>query len=198
MQSARPHLEREKAGSIVLALCGDVMTGRGIDQILPHPVDPRLHEAYVSSALDYVWLAERANGAIDRPVSFAYVWGEALAELDRARPDARVVNLETSITRSDDYQPKGINYRMSPANVQCLAAARPDCCVLANNHVLDWGRTGLAETLKTLEAAGSRVAGAGRNRAEASSPAILGIAGKGRILVYGFGAMSSRSEEPHV
>ena len=49
----------------------------------------------------------------------------------------------------------------------------------------------MAETLKTLEAAGSRVAGAGRNRAEASSPAILGIAGKGRILVYGFGAMSS-------
>src|ERR1700682_4474625 len=33
-----------QADSIRLFLCGDVMTGRGIDQVLPHPSDPRLHE----------------------------------------------------------------------------------------------------------------------------------------------------------
>ena len=32
------------ADSIRLFLCGDVMTGRGIDQVLPHPNDPTLHE----------------------------------------------------------------------------------------------------------------------------------------------------------
>jgi hypothetical protein len=29
------------------------MAGRGIDQVLPHPSDPLLHEGYMSSALDY-------------------------------------------------------------------------------------------------------------------------------------------------
>jgi poly-gamma-glutamate synthesis protein (capsule biosynthesis protein) len=47
------------------------------------------------------------------------------------------VNLETAITRSEDFLPKGINYRMSPDNAQCLASAGINCCVLANNHVLD-------------------------------------------------------------
>ena len=80
-----------------LFLCGDVMTGRGIDQVLPHPSDPLLHEGYASSALRYVELAERANGPIPRPVDFAYVWGDALTELERRRPDVRIVNLETAV-----------------------------------------------------------------------------------------------------
>ena len=69
----------------------------------------------------------------------------ALDEFTHMRPDARIINLETSITRSEDYAPKGINYRMSPENADCLRAAGIDCCVLANNHVLDWGRRGLLE-----------------------------------------------------
>ncbi len=51
-------------------LCGDVMTGRGIDQILPHPGDPALHESVVTDARTYVTLAERVNGAIPRPVPY--------------------------------------------------------------------------------------------------------------------------------
>ena len=43
---------------ITLFLCADVMLGRGIDQIMPHPSDPTLYEAYVTSALGYVRLAE--------------------------------------------------------------------------------------------------------------------------------------------
>jgi hypothetical protein len=43
-----------------------------------------------------------------------------------------------------------INYRMSPENAPCLTAAGLDCCVLANNHVLDWGPAGLIETLDVL------------------------------------------------
>jgi hypothetical protein len=30
-----------------LFLCGDVMLGRGIDQVLPQPCDPAIHESYV-------------------------------------------------------------------------------------------------------------------------------------------------------
>lgn len=35
---------------LVLFVCCDVMTGRGIDQILLHPGDPQIHEPYVVSA----------------------------------------------------------------------------------------------------------------------------------------------------
>jgi poly-gamma-glutamate capsule biosynthesis protein CapA/YwtB (metallophosphatase superfamily) len=167
------------------------MTGRGIDQILPHPCDPVLHEDYVQSAVHYVELAETANGPIARQVDPAYVWGAALDEFRRIRPDARIINLETSITRSEDYVPKGINYRMSPENASCLEAAAIDCCVLGNNHVLDWGRCGLLDTLSSLEHLHIRTAGAARDLTEASAPAVLDIAGKPRVPVFSFGCVTS-------
>jgi poly-gamma-glutamate synthesis protein (capsule biosynthesis protein) len=174
-----------------LFLCGDVMTGRGIDQILPAPCDPALEEPYARSALDYVELAERVHGPIARPVDPTYIWGDALAELERAKPHVRIVNLETAVTRSEERAPKGINYRMSPENADCLIAARIDCCVLANNHVLDWGTQGLEETLDTLHGAQIRTAGAGRDTAEAAAPAVLELAGRRRLLVFAFGMDSA-------
>jgi len=175
-----------------LFLCGDVMTGRGIDQILTHPGDPRLHEAFVKSARECVAIAEEGSGPIPRHVDPAYIWGDALAELDRLRPDARIVNLETAVTTADDAWPgKGIHYRMHPANVGCLSAARIDCCALANNHVLDWGFDGLAETLATLRSAGIRQAGAGADATEACAPAIIELPAGGRILVAAVGSPSA-------
>jgi poly-gamma-glutamate capsule biosynthesis protein CapA/YwtB (metallophosphatase superfamily) len=173
-------------------LCGDVMTGRGIDQALPHPSDPVLYEQYVRDAREYVRLAEIAGGQIPRPVEFEYIWGDALEELQGVGTDVRVINLETSITRSEDPWPgKGIQYRMHPRNIGCITAARIDCCCLSNNHVLDWGYEGLAETLQTLDRAGVAHAGAGRTAAEAASPAVLDVADQGRVLVFSFGSTTS-------
>jgi poly-gamma-glutamate synthesis protein (capsule biosynthesis protein) len=139
-----------------------------------------------------VALAEDANGPIPRPATFDYIWGDALAELDRAAPDARIINLETSITASDDFwRGKEIHYRMHPRNASCLAAARVGCCCLANNHVLDWGYDGLAETLRTLDAAGIAHCGAGRDATEAAAPAVLDVPGKGRVLVFSYGSETS-------
>lgn len=178
--------------TIRLLLGGDVMTGRGIDQILPHPSQPHLFEPHVASAEAYLRLAERASGPIPRPVPPSRIWGEALAAMDRLAPDLRIVNLETAVTTAEAPEPgKAIHYRMHPANVACLTAARLDCCTLANNHVLDWGREGLAETLATLRAAGLRTAGAGRNLREAAAPAVFDLPGGGRVLVFAFGDASS-------
>jgi hypothetical protein len=99
----------EISDGITLFLCGDVMLGRGIDQILPHPGEPHLYESAVSLATAYVELAERANGPIPSPVDFAYVWGDALEALRRVQPDLRIINLETSITKSREPAPKGLN-----------------------------------------------------------------------------------------
>jgi len=178
--------------TITLFLCGDVMTGRGIDQVLPYPSNPRIYESYMTSAKGYVRIAEEVNGPIPKPVDFAYIWGDALKELRRTNPDVRIVNLETAVTSSPEFWPgKGINYRMQPRNIPCITAAKIDCCVLSNNHVLDWGYAGLTETLTTLTGANLKVAGAGRNLAEAEAPAIIEVAGKGRVLVFGFGDESS-------
>ncbi len=70
-------------------------------------------------------------------------------------PMFKIINLETSITTNDDPWPgKGIHYRMHPGNTKLLTTAGIDFCSLANNHVLDWGREGLVETLHSLEDAG--------------------------------------------
>jgi poly-gamma-glutamate capsule biosynthesis protein CapA/YwtB (metallophosphatase superfamily) len=175
----------ERSGNIVLMLAGDVMTGRGIDQVLAHACAPGLHESWVRDARDYVRLAEAVNGAIPAPVSPAYIWGDALGEIERVAPDLRIVNLETAVTTSDEAWPaKGIHYRMHPANVDALRAARIDCCVLANNHVLDWERTGLAETLQVLHQAGLHTAGAGVDGNAAWAPAALPLGARGRVLVF--------------
>ncbi|HSD20242.1 MAG TPA: CapA family protein [Anaeromyxobacter sp.] len=177
---------------MTLLLCGDVMTGRGVDQILPHPGDPRLAEPRVLDARTYVELAEKANGPIARPVAFSYVWGDALAEPGWSGADVRIVNLETSVSRSDQRWPgKGIHYRMSPENLPCLTAARIDVCALANNHVLDHGYGGLVETLEVLRRAGVKTAGAGRDLEEARRPAIVELSAGGRVIVMSFGTEAS-------
>lgn len=178
--------------TVTLFVCGDVMTGRGIDQIFPSRSLPHLYEPCVSSAETYLALAERVAGAIPRHVGFDYVWGDGLEELELVRPDARIVNLETALTSSEDAWPdKGIHYRMHPANVGCLKAAGIDCCVLANNHILDWGVAGLEETLSVLHGARIQTTGAGRNAKEASAPAILTLGGSAEVLVFSFGFPSS-------
>ncbi|MBI4754658.1 MAG: CapA family protein [Betaproteobacteria bacterium] len=178
--------------NITLFLSGDVMPGRGIDQVLPCPGRPEIHEPCARSALEYVALAEHASGPIAKPVAHAYIWGDALAELERRSADVRIINLETAVTRSEDAWPgKGIHYRMHPENIPCIATAGIDCCVLANNHVLDWGYPGLEETLATLHRSGLKTAGAGRNDDEAAAPAVLEVPGKGRVLVFAFGHESS-------
>lgn len=175
-----------------LFLAGDVMTGRGVDQVLPHPGDPALHEEYIDDARRYVDLAEAANGPVPRPVDVSWPWGDALQVLDAARPDVRIVNVETSITTSDDYEPdKGVHYRMHPRNLPCLAAVRPDVCVLANNHVLDFGTAGLLETLLALEGAGLRSAGAGRDLEEALRPAVVDTGAGRRVLVWSVASETS-------
>jgi poly-gamma-glutamate synthesis protein (capsule biosynthesis protein) len=176
---------------ITLFLCGDVMIGRGIDQVQRSSVNPRLFEASITSAEDYVRLAEAANGPIPRSVAPGYVWGDALAEVDALRADARIVNLETTVTTSPAAWPgKDILYRTHPANVDILRAARINCCALANNHVLDWGYLGLHDTINSLQSAGVATVGAGRDRSEARAPAVIEVA-NGRVIVLGLGSRTS-------
>ena len=177
---------------VTIFMCGDVMTGRGIDQVMTHPSDSKLYEPFMKSAKGYVDLAEDKNGVIQKPVSYAYIWGDALDEMQRMGTDIRIINLETSVTRSNDYwRSKGINYRMHPKNILCLTTAKIDYCSLANNHMLDWGYSGLIETFSTLTKVNIKYSGAGVNIEEAEKPAILDLKGQGRIIIFSYGLFAS-------
>ena len=81
---------------------------------------------------------------------------------------------------SDTHWPeKGIHYRMHPANMRCLTAAQIDCCVLANNHVLDWGYAGLAETLGDSARGWHSNRRRRAERGAGGAPATLEMGGKG-------------------
>ena len=171
---------------ITLFLAGDVMTGRGVDQILPYSVDPKLHEIYVKDARRYLQLAKDRYGPIPDEVSFDYIWGDGLEVLEQVDPEVRIINLETAVTDHPEPWPKKrIHYRMHPGNTPILSVAGIDICVLDNNHAMDWGRDGLKETLKSIRDEGVQTAGAGLEERSAAEPAIMET-GKGRLLVFAY------------
>src|SRR5512139_1462167 len=170
--------------TVTLFLAGDVMTGRGVDQILPHPGDPEIRENWIRDARRYVSLAEGAHGPIPRPAGFEWPWGEALTTLAQVAPAVSVVDLETAVTAGGGFvQGKAIHYRMNPPNLATLRAAGTDVCVLANNHVLDFDRAGLTDTLAALAEAGLAAVGAGEDLDRALSPAVVPIPDGGRVVV---------------
>lgn len=177
--------------TLTLFLSGDVMTGRGIDQVLPHSVDPRIYERYAESAEGYVELAERKNGNIPEEISYQYLWGDALDVLQEMNSDASIINLETAVTTSDEYwKNKGIHYRMHPGNTPLLTKAGIDVCVLGNNHALDWGDRGLEETIATLQESGLKTTGAGTDKESAAKPAVIERK-SGRLLVFSYASPSA-------
>jgi poly-gamma-glutamate capsule biosynthesis protein CapA/YwtB (metallophosphatase superfamily) len=172
-------------------LTGDMMLGRGVDLIQAASCDPGPSDGYGRTEREVLDLAERLNGAIPRPVDTGYVWGEALDALAPFETALRIVNLETAVTTSVDRADKRICYRMHPDNVAVIRAFGADCCVLANNHVFDWGETGLRETLGALDSAGFVRAGAGYDEEDAWRPAILPLPDGTRVIVLAMGDRSS-------
>jgi poly-gamma-glutamate synthesis protein (capsule biosynthesis protein) len=171
---------------IKIFLAGDVMLGRGIDQILPKPSSPEIFEPYIKDARDYIALAERVSGKINYPVSFDYIWGDSLIEIKKQKPYLKIINLETTITKSSNFLPKGINYRMSPENSEVLKVLKPDICVIANNHILDYGKEGLIETIKVLKDCKIEALGAGENLQEAKK-----AGRKGKVVILSWAHLSS-------
>lgn len=65
-------------------LGGDVLTGRGIDEILPHPVGSELYEDHLCDARDHVTLAEQEHGPISRPLRLRRMRLERATDADVA------------------------------------------------------------------------------------------------------------------
>ena len=95
---------------------------------------------------------------------------------------------------SSDFKADGSpNLRASPSVAVWLRRAGFTAFCLANNHVLDCGPDGLAQTIEHLHRAGIRTAGAGGNLYEALAPAVMSCDGRQvALLAFGNGPAAGR------
>jgi poly-gamma-glutamate capsule biosynthesis protein CapA/YwtB (metallophosphatase superfamily) len=91
--------------------------------------------------------------------------------------DLAMVNLESAVTTRGTPEPKTFHFRAPETAYAAVAAAGVDVVSVANNHALDYGRVGLADTLSSAEAAGMPIVGAGENVTEAYRPWIATVKG---------------------
>lgn len=122
----------------------------------------------------------RASALLDHPES---AFGPAARDL--ASADVTLLNLETPITGRGRPEPKRYLFRTDPRAVTALRAAGVDAVSLANNHTLDYGRDGLADTIAAARAGDLGVFGAGRDADAAFTPWRTTVRGV-RIAVFGF------------
>ena len=91
--------------------------------------------------------------------------------------DLFMLNNEYTYSRRGKPQEKTYTFRADPKRVKNLKTLGVDIVLAANNHIKDYGEESLIDTLDTLDKAGIRRVGAGRNLEEASSPVIYEING---------------------
>ena len=93
--------------------------------------------------------------------------------------DICVGNLETPLTRGGrEFLGKKFRFRARPETAGALKRAGFSVLTLANNHTMDFGGEGLADTLRALEGAELLHAGAGANLAQARQEAVVTVRGK--------------------
>jgi poly-gamma-glutamate capsule biosynthesis protein CapA/YwtB (metallophosphatase superfamily) len=102
-------------------------------------------------------------------------FGPIAAVLSQA--DFTALNLETSVTGRGTPQPKTFHFRTAPTAFVALRDAGVKLVTMANNHVLDYGQTGLADTLAAVRASGLPYVGIGINAAAAWAPYVATIKG---------------------
>ena len=98
--------------------------------------------------------------------------------------DLTAMNLETAVTSRGTPQPKQFHFRITAKAFTAIRAAGIDVVTMANNHVLDYGQAGLADTLAAAKAARFPYVGIGVNARAAWAPYITTVRGT-RIAIIG-------------
>lgn len=84
--------------------------------------------------------------------------------------DILCINNEFAITdRGTPLEGKAFTFRASPLRTKVLQKLGTDVAIVANNHVFDYGETGLLDTLDALSEAGIAAIGAGKDLKSASA-----------------------------
>jgi poly-gamma-glutamate capsule biosynthesis protein CapA/YwtB (metallophosphatase superfamily) len=107
--------------------------------------------------------------------------------------DLALLNLETAVTERGTPEPKEFHFRAPATAYAAVRAAGVDAVSLANNHVLDYGQVGLADTLDAATRSGMPVFGAGRDASAAYKPWLTTVRGT-RLAVLGFSQITTLAE----
>ncbi|MFD4904893.1 CapA family protein [Kitasatospora purpeofusca] len=94
-----------------------------------------------------------------------------------AAADLSVLNLETAITDRGAPEAKTYTFRTSPKALTALKDSGVDVVSLANNHAVDFGADGLADTLAAKASSPLPIVGFGRNSQEAYAPYVTTVRG---------------------
>lgn len=117
------------------------------------------------------------------------VFGSALDDLGEA--DLTFGNLETAITEGGAPEPKTYTFRAPATAFDALEVAGFDAVTMANNHGVDFGGEGLADTVAAIDETDVPVVGIGADASTAYAPAFLDA--KGRRVAF-LGASELRDE----
>lgn len=112
------------------------------------------------------------SGAFDGPVAAESLFAPDIVQF-LADSSHNVFNIEGPITKQPFTKSNGIALRSMPTSLQVLKAMKCDVFNLANNHVMDCGERGLADTLNGARSAGIRFFGAGLDIHRAVAPVVL-------------------------
>lgn len=103
---------------------------------------------------------------------YDYAWKEVGQIFQQ--DDFTLLNLETSITKSEEKWPeKEFNFRSDPKHAEEMRRQSVEAVSLANNHTLDFGRKGFADTLRHLKKSGIQYTGGGADLSEAIRPILF-------------------------
>lgn len=124
-----------------------------------------------------VYFSEYSLASYDKKGISAYADEEMLSLMNNS--DLFMLNHEFSFSlRGEPMEDKQYTLRTDPKYVKILQELGTDVVTLANNHVLDFGRTAFSDTLDTLKQAEISYVGAGNNYQEAISPVVRTIQGQ--------------------
>ena len=112
-----------------------------------------------------------------------------------ASADLAQGNLECVVTEAEAARPGPYRLHTPLAAAAALSAAGFDLLGLANNHALDYGPEGLAETASQLQEAGIAPVGAGPDAIAAAQPVIREIDGV-RLAFLAFNAVPDPEDRP--
>ncbi len=107
--------------------------------------------------------------------------------------DAVVVNLEDPLTTSSNNLKQTVPLKANPIYTHILKDNNVVVTCLANNHIMDYGNTGLTDTINALKTNGINYTGAGENLDQATQPVYLNIKGR-KIAILNFMDNSSFTE----
>ena len=135
-----------------------------------------LADTITIAAVGDIMLGGRGAAVLaDRGVDYPFLGAATLLK----KADLSIANLEAPLTRrGTEFRDKRFRFRAAPQIAPALKRAGLSVVTLANNHILDFGAKGLADTLFHLSSANIAYAGAGMNLAEARRPAIATAKGK--------------------